>query len=276
MVVHELYVLVVLLGIARAEEDLCGFRVIGGEPARSRVLSEQAVRCMWPWMVSVRKTEGKYLCPGVLIGRDKVITTARCIKALESLEGPTEVVVGEHNILVENDRNEEIIPVDNMLVHPEYDSYCVGNDIGVVKLSRDVEYNLCIVPACLSSIRPDPSCDNFLNECVIAGWGKYMATTPDRSPILRWAYTNMLGPNVCRAIYQYWDNSTLPENVFCLDKITSKRAACLGDEGGMVVCNIEGHWKLKGLISLATCDDNLPSLAVDISNSKIHNFITSQ
>ncbi|KAK6186149.1 hypothetical protein SNE40_008244 [Patella caerulea] len=284
MMIRQLFLLVQLLVVSVFSIDgKCGYDALpGGRIPTSRILNaETSQRCQWPWMVSVRRTGTKDMCAGVLVNEDKVLTTARCSAALQSLGGQFEVVIGEYNIEVEDEKDglgkptETIVPVTSMTQHPEYDGICISNDIAVVRLAKAVEYGECALPVCVTKTRgTDENCDEYIEECVMAGWGKYKAVGAERSPKLRWAYTEMLGPEVCSAIYRYGDNSTLPENIFCLDESKNKQTACLGDEGGMVLCNLKGTWVLKGLISLTSCGDSLPSLAVDIASSTINDFVS--
>ena len=58
------------------------------------------------------------------------------------------IVAGEHNLMYD-EGSEQAVMVDRAFIHPQYDDSTVSNDIALIKLSSDIEYNDYVQPACL-------------------------------------------------------------------------------------------------------------------------------
>ena len=71
------------------------------------------------------------------------------------------VVIGAHN----RDKG-SIYLVDKLIAHPSYDLLAKTRDIGIVKLSRDVQYTDMVGPVCLPQKEPVVG-----TSCVATGWG---------------------------------------------------------------------------------------------------------
>merc|ERR1711970_1195882 len=104
-------------------EDSAEERVVGGEIAKPN---------SWPWQISLQFKSGSrfyHTCGGSLIRRDWVMTAAHCVDRTRTWR----VVLGEHNINVAGDVNEQFRSVDRVYIHPGWDSNNVagGDDIAL-------------------------------------------------------------------------------------------------------------------------------------------------
>ncbi|XP_041376636.1 transmembrane protease serine 13-like [Gigantopelta aegis] len=254
-------------------QRLCGHAAL---PVQERIANGRPNgRCEWPWMVSVRDkmSPTDKQCGGVIVDRNKVITTADCARRMTS---GIEVVIGENNIYKENEPLisslvEKIIAVNSIIRDPR------GNNIVVLKLRENIEYSACALPVCLPDVLPEEDFytqASITQQCTMAGWG-----SPDnsnkRSKRLRTASAQFLGSSVCKTILSYIGQSTLPQNTACVQPLISANTPCENDDGGMVVCSRRGRWILQGLITAPVCSNAFPSLILDITSETIQEFINN-
>ena len=74
---------------------------------------------------------------------------------------------GEHNLRTV-DGTEQIIPIDKIIVHPNYDSPTTGfdYDVALIKLKEPINYNINVRPVCLPTMDFPPG-----TNCYVTGWG---------------------------------------------------------------------------------------------------------
>ncbi|XP_048254684.1 prostasin-like [Haliotis rufescens] len=238
--------------------------------------------CDWPWMVAVRENAfpNLRLCSGVLIGRDKVITTASCVMRLNNpAASPLQVIVGEHDITADYENlygrnNDTIVLVRSVVTHPQFSGK--ANDIAVIRLREPVTYGDCALPACLPTSRAPGDCGHqVVDKCAYAGWGLYTDRSFLRSAKMRAAWGRYYDQELCSTIYRLGRNNLNPANTVCIDPKIQDQRPCQGDEGGMVACAERGRWILESLINEPSCQDTYPTLGVDLRASTIINFINS-
>lgn len=61
----------------------------------------------------------------------------------------------------------QLVGVDSVAVHPNYDPSSGSNNMAVLHLSKRLEFKTHIMPICISDKDPSPS-----ETCVTTGWGK--------------------------------------------------------------------------------------------------------
>lgn len=81
---------------------------------------------------------------------------------------PTIARLGDLNLKLTNDGAQPInYLVEEVIQHPQYKPPAKYNDVALLKLDRQVEFNEFIRPACLHQT------DNFqINKTVATGWGR--------------------------------------------------------------------------------------------------------
>ena len=114
------------------------FRVVGGVPARLHA---------HPWIAALAYSDGQVKCGGTLVTARHVITAAHCVNDQLST-----VILGEHNLKQDQDKaSPQTFNIVNVTKHGEYNKRTQDNDIAIIKLDREVIFNVGIRPACLPS-----------------------------------------------------------------------------------------------------------------------------
>jgi len=161
---------------------------------------------------------------------------------------------------------EQCAGIAEIIQHPDYDrTVTVMNDICLLKLSSNVQYNQHVQPACLPRQGAALTDDKVLSEeekldlvnfpirddgkqtqkinCFVAGWGyrqeNKWTSLPD---ILQDAQVHILYNETCEATYTEVDNTGTEVQYYVRDAMScfgheeGGIDACQGDSGGPLIC----------------------------------------
>ena len=240
---------------AAGAEQSCGQR--SNEGVRGRVASREGQGGtqlgQYPWHAAILKREevdNLYVCGGSLLDSQHILTAAHCLGEHSTAE--LRVRLGEWDV----SSDAEFYPnleygVESVVIHPQYQSNNLYNDLAVLRLSSrvDTAQHPHIGPICL----PHHAQIFAGRRCYVSGWGK-----------------DVFGPN---GTY----HSTLKEvdvpvllDFDCERKLKQTRLgsdfvlhpgflcaggeegmdACKGDGGGPLACLVEGSWVLSVKIKI--------------------------
>uniref|UniRef100_UPI00398E6BB7 complement factor I n=1 Tax=Pristiophorus japonicus TaxID=55135 RepID=UPI00398E6BB7 len=189
----------------------------------------EALQGEFPWQIAVYE-DTVLKCGGIFIGGCWILTAAHCLRPYRLSD--YKVRIAKYRIS-EPTSHEEVLPVDKIVVHYNYNPKTYQNDIALIKVVHIFKDMECIPltydvrPVCVPwseyLFRPNKT-------CIVSGWGKAKG---DKVNILRWAELELIGN--CSEIYK----SDFFEEMECAGKIDGSVDSCKGDSGGPLVCSDE-------------------------------------
>ncbi|XP_075058424.1 mannan-binding lectin serine protease 1 isoform X2 [Mixophyes fleayi] len=222
-------------------------RIAGGSTAK---------RGISPWISMLANADsGRPFCGGSLIGDKWIITAAHCLhhevdpenlgftssSDLFSLSS-FKIILGKHRTLKQDD-TEQVFQVKNLIIHPNYNSSTLQNDIGLVELSSKAFLNDYVIPICLPE--EEVKSDEFV---VVSGWGKqFLRKLPEALMEIEIPVVDHV---LCKNVYTKI-GKVLTEDMMCAGLREGGKDACSGDSGGpMVTFSHQNHnWFLAGTVS---------------------------
>lgn len=215
----------------------------------------------YPWtalLVVEPRTGGaeSFGCGGSLISDRFVLTAAHCFRELPAWAHVVRVRLGEWDLEGNPDCNEENVcndkPLDVALeshvVHEDYDSKNLHNDVALIKLAKTITFTEYISPVCLpltEELRSQPEQGKIFT---VIGWG-----TTERGQEAPGVYGSRYKLEVdvpgvaletCRGPYP-----KLLDSELCAGGEAGKDS-CQGDSGGCLVApESDGYWYQYGVVS---------------------------
>ncbi|XP_016297256.1 coagulation factor VII [Sinocyclocheilus anshuiensis] len=193
-----------------------------------------------PWQVLLKYGQ-KGFCGGVIYKPTWILTAAHCLEKLNVKF--LKIVAGEHDIEVD-EGTEQVIQVEQMLMHPGYVSETSDNDIALLYLRKPIIYSAYAVPVCLP-LRDMAERELWaVSKHTVSGWGKRSEDGPT-SRLLRRLQVPRIRTQECIES----SNVTLTNNMFCAGYIEGKQDSCKGDSGGPLVTRYRDTTFLLGIVS---------------------------
>ncbi|CAL4099971.1 unnamed protein product, partial [Meganyctiphanes norvegica] len=192
----------------------------------------------YPWMALVIVMDGNDevgACGGSIVTRNHVISAHHCF-AKSRLDGAM-VIVGEHDVTIQNEANSQSIYASSFIKHPKYDDQTQANDIMILELSQPVIWTPQVGPLCLATMA---DYEGYLS--IVTGWG---VTTPRTSPTLQEVGVRVFTQNECQNMYE--GKYVITEKQVCA--ASPGKDSCQGDSGGPLVVMIKNHWYQLGIVS---------------------------
>lgn len=216
--------------VATSKDNLRMARIIGGGAAIANT---------YPWMVSVQyKEESEHFCGGSLIGDKYVLTAAHCIEDETAEE--IQVVISEYD-LEEQSNQEEIISVENIFIHEDYEEE--DNDIAVLELSTSSNKT----PVTLVDTATMNNLSTGTNMTVM-GWGNQSTNDEDFPNILQEVQVPLADQTSCETNYQ-GVGIDITNNMVCAGLTEGGKDSCQGDSGGPLVYQKDSSWIQTGIVS---------------------------
>lgn len=191
-------------------------RIVNGFPAIYGQFPHQA-------LLLIRLAQGQAICGGSLLNSEWVITAAHC--ALPGIE--FEVHLGAQSFNDTSEPGRVIDRTNTKFVHSNYNTFTATNDLGLLKLSKKIDFTDRIQPVLLPK-----SNDLFVDSEVIAsGWGLKFTGDKNVASELQWAPMRIISQAECVKAY----NVLIIRGTTICAKGSEKQSVCNGDSGGPLV-----------------------------------------
>lgn len=198
---------------------------IHGFPDGNRIVNGQdASAGQFPFQVLLRITSlwGLSLCGGTLISDQWVLTAAHCA------QNAIEIQVTMGRLQSNGGTGGLQVTSREFIVHENYESFSIRNDVAVIKLPAKVNLTAQIQPVQLPSGEQLQS--DFVNRTVIAsGWGLQMNGGGVAST-LQFASLNVISNQECKMTYA----TVIQPTTLCAVG-PQQQSTCNGDSGGPLI-----------------------------------------
>ena len=104
----------------------------------------ESVPHSFPWSVSLQY-RGVHDCGGVILDQRHILTAAHCLDYATDLPN-YQARVGAHD----RRSSGQLIPVAQLILHPQYNQQRSTNDIGIIRLAAPITFTQQIQPICLA------------------------------------------------------------------------------------------------------------------------------
>lgn len=188
------------------------------------------------------------------------------------------VRLGEHDLSTLSDGPHQDVPICYIDEHEKYIDHLSVNDIAMVTLAEDVEFNDRIRPICLPFNRALRTRSFSGTNPFLAGWGR-MEEAGKRSDVLMQVQVPVIENQVCKECYRriglLYLNRQFDDRIMCAGHMDGGKDSCQGDSGGPLMLPIHENGAFPfyqiGIVSWAKgCGrPNLPGI-----NTNIQSFAT--
>lgn len=201
--------------------------IVGGQNAPADVFTYQ---------VSIQTPSGSHFCGGSVIDEEWILTAAHCVVS----ERASNLRV-ETGILRLSERG-ETLRVDEIIVHPSYNSRTSDNDIALLRLSSPTSAPpVTLVDTVAEDLYATPG-----TASVVSGWGTLSSngSSPDT---LQYVEVPLLSNAECEGAY---GRGQITDNMVCAGFLGQGGAdSCQGDSGGPLVVSENGRLVQNGVVS---------------------------
>jgi len=235
-------------GCAKIPSWMTNSKIVGGQYAAEMI----------PWQVFVQvigPCESISGCGGTILDEWTILTAAHCFFPKGKVNGDATNELFEEDAITNYDlifagmvkksqysHKGQIIGVESIIVHEDYNPRYYDNDIAILKLNSSLSFNENVRPACL------PSKNILLNggqQAFTSGWGalKWEGDTPDN---LKYVKIPLVTNSNCAKHVE-----DLTSNMLCAGGLPQGgQDACQGDSGGpLVVAGSDNSAIIVGVVS---------------------------
>lgn len=202
----------------------------------------------FPWQAFY--ISGNSLCGASIISENWVVTAAHCTKNTSGEDVPASEMTVKVGATNPYDSHEgKSYSVSQVIVHEDYDSNTMANDIALLGLSVPINYeNAEPVKLVSDEDVADGATDPGVMSWV-SGWG-LISVNPDTLPyILQKVQLPIISNQQAGLVW-----TSFPEKILFAGYFYGNKDACNGDSGGPLVVPVYGEYKLAGITSWGSED----------------------
>ncbi|XP_018311381.1 uncharacterized protein [Mycetomoellerius zeteki] len=193
----------------------------------------------YPYHVSIQ-IAGLHVCSGAFIHESWIMTAASCVFSAKS----STVSVRVRSSYTSTDG--DVLEIDNIVVHENFDKYVYLNDIALMKLKSPAEFGEKLLPVAL----PENEKLQHGAHCVVTGWKRTQGTNPSGALLAATAVA-IVNQRTCKAMMPSY--KPLSEDMLCANATRSSER-CQGDLGAPLV----SEQMLIGILSYGLgCDTRI-------------------
>ncbi|KAK2584858.1 hypothetical protein KPH14_006295 [Odynerus spinipes] len=127
-------------------------RIVGGTDAPEG---------LYPYQVSLKQS-GSLFCGGSILNKRYILTAAHCVV------GKYPQYVEVHAGTVYLNKQGDVYPAEKLIAHPNFSSSKLINDVALIRVSKDIEFNEFVQPIQLASNNNVKAGD----VAILTGWGR--------------------------------------------------------------------------------------------------------
>ncbi|CAH1395975.1 unnamed protein product [Nezara viridula] len=200
----------------------CGWR------NRARIIGgKETCKNEFPWMVAIGDIKNNFsqFCGGSIITPWHILTAAHCTEGKDSDD--IGVIIGGHDITNLGEDTSELITIEQIVEHEDYDEIKFINDIAILVTSEQIFLNKNVGPVCLPNKRI-----NLVDQYVkVTGWG--LTTHPGKpSSVLRQVNLKVIPIDQCK---KDWSDISETDPPTQLCTFRKNKDSCFQDSGGPLV-----------------------------------------
>lgn len=180
---------------------------------------------LMPYQVSLFRVQGGHFCGGTLIDPRWVLTAAHCIAWMED-QVSFRVLAGTNHLL----SGGQVLEIENVIVHPQYNANTSANDIALVRLAPQ-EVRMSTNLRALSPFELTPTTSRQLvGPALVSGYGATSEGAGGSAQLLM-AEVPVVDNQTCNAPESY--NGDIIDSMICAGG--NEKDSCQGDSGGPLV-----------------------------------------
>ncbi|XP_011309599.1 uncharacterized protein [Fopius arisanus] len=219
----------------------CGIRTQTTSQARI-VGGGSSTAGSWPWQVALYK-EGDYQCGGALINDKWVLSAAHCFYHTQNEYWVARIGATRKGNFPSP--HEQILPLDYVILHPEYVDNGYINDVAMLRLEKPVTFSDYVRPICLPDGEPKSG-----TSCTVTGWGQLYEIGRIFPDTLQEVELPLISTEECRRKTLFLPLYRITSGMLCAGLKDGGRDACMGDSGGPLVCQgNDNRYILHGITS---------------------------
>ncbi|KAL4711623.1 hypothetical protein ACJJTC_011331 [Scirpophaga incertulas] len=229
------------------------------DPSNGRIVGGQEANIEdYPHQVSFI-VNNSYFCGGFIVSENYILTAGHCAQDVD----PTTVVLRGGSSWRDNGT---IIPIAEVIPHPEYDDPAFDKDVAVMRTVSPINFTDTMQPIPLAPLGRPMKGDT---KIMVSGWGRTRQGASSIPKRLMDVELPVVSQTKCKLVY----STVLTDNEFCAGNFYfGGKGTCQGDSGGAATQD----GMAVGIVSYGRgCAQPLsPSVFADIAAPPIRNFIT--